>query len=317
MPLRKQALLLISFLVYSFHLSAQDVGCKVDGESVNNVLDSRFGQSAEYSQSVTLGVSFLLNNECDSALNYFVVANDISTNDALVRLIAQLGGTASSNSTPSFNTNSQQHEEPASTSEEVSVSVEEPVASPATEEPAAEEPAAADYSTLTFTAENLQEFQAKGLEKVRRLTEYLNILSQKTTPVSTALSTVESALSLFDSEDHTVEVSTLNRPEKSRFPVRTYLNRLRMLNYNRVVIQGASFTYVSTFRKGPDGNYYGVARFRQSFTGYRENRPIYSDITTKSVAVVLKPYQKAMEGEVVENWDVFLGDITVTHTEKQ
>jgi hypothetical protein len=127
---------------------------------------------------------------------------------------------------------------------------------------------------------------------------------------------VESALALFDGEDHTVEVSSINRPDKSRFPVRTYFNRLRMLNYSKVVIEGAAFTYVSSFRKGPDGYYYGIARFRQTFTGYKDNRPIYSDVTTKTVSVQLRPYQKAIEGEAMENWDFFLGDISVTQTER-
>ncbi|MFM9052361.1 MAG: hypothetical protein ACKOKF_08605, partial [Bacteroidota bacterium] len=204
--------------------------------------------------------------------------------------------------------------------EETDATIAEPVeVSPvADESPAVDEPVITTPSgSISFTRENLELFQAKGLDKVRRLTEYLGIITQKSTPPSTAISTVESALSLFDGENHTVEVSNVNRPDKSRFPIRTYLNRLRMLNYSRVVIEGASFTYVSNFRKGPDGNYYGVARFRQAFSGYRDNKLVYSDVTTKTVAVVLKPYQKALEGESMENWDVFLGDIFVTQTEKK
>ena len=151
---------------------------------------------------------------------------------------------------------------------------------------------------------------------MKRLTQYLDILCQKSTSSTTAINTVTASLALFDSEDHTVEVSSINHPDKSRFPIRTYLNRLRLMKYNKVDIRGASFTYVSDFRLGPDGNYYSIARFRQTFTGYVDNVPTYSDITTKTVTVVLKPYQKASEGGSVENWDVFLGDIMVTQTEK-
>ncbi|MFM9027081.1 MAG: hypothetical protein ACKOQ6_03705 [Bacteroidota bacterium] len=333
-------------LSVSATMNAQSLGCKAEGESINDVLDSRIGQSSEYSQTITLGVSFLLNEECDSALTYFNAASDIFSNDALSKLIIQLGGAVtaerksvpveavSANDVPSeaaVVTEPPAEEEtdatiaepvevsPVAVEDPVSVPISEsPVKSTADESPAVDEPVITTPSgSVSFTRENLELFQAKGLDKVRRLTEYLGIITQKSTPPSTAISTVESALSLFDGENHTVEVSNVNRPDKSRFPIRTYLNRLRMLNYSRVVIEGASFTYVSNFRKGPDGNYYGVARFRQAFSGYRDNKPVYSDVTTKTVAVVLKPYQKALEGESMENWDVFLGDIFVTQTEKK
>ncbi|MFM9052110.1 MAG: hypothetical protein ACKOKF_07310, partial [Bacteroidota bacterium] len=52
-------------LSVSATMNAQSLGCKAEGESINDVLDSRIGQSSEYSQTITLGVSFLLNEECD------------------------------------------------------------------------------------------------------------------------------------------------------------------------------------------------------------------------------------------------------------
>ena len=152
--------------------------------------------------------------------------------------------------------------------------------------------------------------------KVKKLMDYLEVIAQKSTPQTTANSTIESAIGLFDSENRVVGVTSTSRPGGREYPVRTYLTRLRMMNYEKVVIEAAAFTYVRSFVQGPDGNYYGIARFRQSFTGYRENKPLYSDVTTKTVAVVLKPYQKAIEGESIELWDVFLGDISVQSIDK-
>lgn len=309
--------LAVIFQVYFVTIStAQDSYCNVTSKSVEEVLYSRVDNPSEYATDVTTGVSFLLASECDSALSYFRSAYLISPAPALLQAMNELSGTSAVPPAALI------VQEPASkevAAAKVTIAKEEP---PAPSNPV-EAPVLAESSTLvasaavkSFSPEDLDAFQSKGLMKVKRLTEYFNIIVQKTTPQNTAQNTIQSALGLFDSEDHTVEVSNLNRAQKNRYPVRTYLNRLRMLNYQRVSIEAANFTYVSTFRKGPDGNYYGIARFRQAFTGYRDDKPVYSDVTTKTVGVVLKPYQKAMEGESVENWDVFLGDISVAQTEK-
>ncbi|MBK8586890.1 MAG: hypothetical protein IPN88_16260 [Bacteroidetes bacterium] len=171
-------------------------------------------------------------------------------------------------------------------------------------------------SNKSFTEEELGAFQSKGLMKVKKLMDYLEVIAQKSTPQTTANSTIESAIGLFDSENRVVGVTSTSRPGGREYPVRTYLTRLRMMNYEKVVIEAAALL-CKVFCARPDGNYYGIARFRQSFTGYRENKPLYSDVTTKTVTVVLKPYQKAVEGESIELWDVFLGDIEVAINESK
>lgn len=294
----------------------QDSYCNVTSKTVEDVLYSRVDNPSEYATEVTTAVSFLLAYECDSALTYFRSAYAISPTPVLVQAMNELTGgkvpvepavSGSVSITPAA-------PEPPAVPEPVSPPT--PVDPPTPAEPAAPVASSSSSSVRKFSDEDLQAFQSKGLLKVKRLTEYFNIVSQKSTPNPTAQNTIQAAVELFDNDSRSVEVSSVTRAQKTRFPIRTYLNRLRMLNYERVVIEAADFSYVSSFRKGPDGNYYGVARFRQAFTGYRDGKAVYSDITTKSVGVTLKPYQKAMEGEAVENWDVFLGDISVTQTEK-
>jgi hypothetical protein len=310
----KQLVIALSILFISVYSSTSygQMYCGSTSETVQDVLGSRTGKSDAYGENVTLGVSFLLSFECDSALSYLKQAYAQSQVSALDKLIHDMGGETSGSAGA----------QPVSSPAPVVESTPQPSAPAETSTAGAQgiQPSADSEpvreTARSFTSEDINAFQSKGLGKVKQLTEYLNKIVNKSLPSSTAQTTIDNALLLFDSENHTVEVSSLSRPDKSRFPVRTYLNRLRMLNYQKVVIEGASFTYVSAFRKGPDGNYYGVARFRQSFTGYRDDKPVYSDVTTKTVAVVLKPYQKAMDGELVENWDVFLGDISVTQTEK-
>ena len=63
--------------------------------------------------------------------------------------------------------------------------------------------------------------------------------------------------------------------------------------------------------KTADGKYEAVAYFCQKYVAFRENRIVYSDVTSKKVKV----YVDAIEipgGGVV--WDAKLGDVYVTST---
>jgi len=71
---------------------------------------------------------------------------------------------------------------------------------------------------------------------------------------------------------------------------------------------------VSDLKPGPDGNFYGVVSFEQVFRGYRDGKLVYSDITRKNATVVLKTYQKSVEGTTRSIWDVLLSDVGVIST---
>ncbi len=317
----------IFFVLISNRTLCQGVYCNVPESSVQEVLDSRRGSSVEYAENVTTGVAFLLGSECDSAISYFDQAQRVTQSTALLKIISQLKinekkvqesaqpiSTESILEVPTDNASTSpviQQEDVAKNANDTSFSP----SSAATELNVHSSKSSLISSEKEFSTEELVAYQQKGLLKVRKLIDYIEIIAQKTTSQTSALATMENAIGLFDSENHSVEVSSKYRPDKSKFPIRTYLNRIRMLNYQKVTIDAASFTYVSNFKLGPDGNYYGIAKFRQLFVGYRENRPIYRDITTKSIAVVLKPYQKSIDGQSQEFWDVFLGDISVINIE--
>ncbi|MBP6533082.1 MAG: hypothetical protein KA285_07340 [Bacteroidia bacterium] len=304
------------FLFGGLQVKGQSSFCNVQKETIQEVLNSRKGSSVEYSENVTTGIAFLLSTECDTALNYFTAALKVNQTPSLSKLISDMskGSGVVSTTTPSATA-------PVTTSPNEKKEVKntpEPTPNPTSN---STETASLKNERTTsnknFSEEELGAFQSKGLMKVKKLMDYLEVIAQKSTPQTTANSTIESAVGLFDNENRVVQVTSKSRPGFREFPVRTYLTRLRMMNYEKVVIEAAAFTYVSSFVQGPDGNYYGIARFRQSFTGYRENKPQYNDITTKTVTVVLKPYQKAVEGESIELWDVFLGDIEVAINESK
>lgn len=166
-----------------------------------------------------------------------------------------------------------------------------------------------------FSADELAAFQAKGMMKVNMFQDYLNKIGNKGTSSGEALDAIKNALKLFYGNT-SVQVSSVNRDTKPKFPTKTYLERVRALNYDRIEIEWAECQYTSNLRKAPDGNYYGYIKFRQRFKGIKDGKVVYEDITDKTIAVVLKAYDKAIEGEKVENFDIFLGDIDVVQTTK-
>ncbi|MBC7921234.1 MAG: hypothetical protein H7Z75_09110 [Ferruginibacter sp.] len=163
---------------------------------------------------------------------------------------------------------------------------------------------------------DLAEYRNKALQKIDELGGYINSVSNKKTAFGEANKAIELACELFldKGQKSYVEVSSLYRTRKDKYPVRTYLNRLKLTKYDKVEVTVANIEFVSDLKKGTDGNYYGVVTFEQRFTGYVEGKPVYSDFVRKNVTVVLKGYTSYNEGQAKEQWDVFLADVEVIET---
>ena len=156
-----------------------------------------------------------------------------------------------------------------------------------------------------------EQLQKRGLQKTQDLGKYLNLIANKNTASEDAAKAVDQAVELFLSDSSQVETKQPSGERRRDF-IRNYLTRLRLLKYTKVVIEWSEVAYVSNLRKGPDGNYYGVISIQQKFTGYLDNKPVFSDNTRKNIEIVLKTYRKEVDGESVELWDVFLNNIGIS-----
>ena len=171
---------------------------------------------------------------------------------------------------------------------------------------------------LTFeeVAGNLSKdaFEKKSLQKINQFNIYLKILCNKSASYDEINKTIDQAVSLFVDENAMIETSSISRNDVKRFKIRTYLSRLKLVQYDKIEIEWTNVQYVSDVKRGPDGNYYGVVSFEQLFRGYRDGKLVYQDITRKNATVVLKVYEKNTEGNVTNVWDVLLSDIGVITT---
>ena len=162
----------------------------------------------------------------------------------------------------------------------------------------------------------MNDFHVKGLEKISELEDLIKRIGDKLTSSAMADQSIDNAMKLFDSDEHFVQVSSINKPDKVKYLTRKYFERLRALNYKNVFIEWAEFQYTSDFLLAPDNRYHGYIEFSQKFVATKDDIITYSDKTRKKVEVILMPYTKNIEGKETENWDIFLGDISVVQTEK-
>ena len=172
---------------------------------------------------------------------------------------------------------------------------------------------AARGNVLEPDSGTMTRLQQKALINIKQLGDYIQMISMKETGPEEVIRTIDQAMTLFVPEA-TIEVSSVNSANIYHYPVKTYLNRIGALKYDKVIIEWYKIMYATSFRKGPDGNYYATINFEQRFVGTRNEKTVYEDITRKSVEIVLKTYERNTGGVTRLEWDVFLGDISVTVT---
>jgi hypothetical protein len=154
-----------------------------------------------------------------------------------------------------------------------------------------------------------------ALEKIRDLSKYISIIGNKSTPFSEANRVIERTLELFV-EDAEMGVSSLYKEGVKNYPVRKYLERLMALNYDKVSIKWYNIQYISDLELQPDGRYVGVITIYQRFEGTTDDGMVYKDTTKKDITVYVERKQTQISGRLIDFWDVLLGDIRVTETDR-
>ena len=171
----------------------------------------------------------------------------------------------------------------------------------------------AAYSQDNISPERKMAIDSLALEKVRDLSKYISIIGDKQTPWSEANRVIERTLELF-TDDAQMGVSSLNQKEVKYYDIRTYLERLMALNYDKVTIEWFNIEYISDLERQPDGRYVGVITIYQRFEGRSGDKLKYVDTTKKDITVYVERKQTQIGGRIIGFWDVLLGDVRVVET---
>jgi hypothetical protein len=160
----------------------------------------------------------------------------------------------------------------------------------------------------------MNRFKNIALQKTEALSNYIITVTDKSLDNDTKMMAIDQSVRLFQSEENSVEVSSLGSTTTSVIPIRQYLNKIRVLKYSKVIIKWYDINYVSEFKQGADGKYYAVITLFQKFEGYNDGKLAYSDISQKQMEVILDSMDKKIGDQVIQQWDVLLGNISVVET---
>lgn len=169
------------------------------------------------------------------------------------------------------------------------------------------------FSQDYISPERKRAIDSLALEKVRDLGKYISIIGDKRTPWSEANRVIDRALELF-ADGAMIGVSSIHSREVKYWGVRTYLERLMALNYDKVTIEWYNIEYISDLERQPDGRYVGVITIYQRFEGRIGDNLVYRDTTKKDITVYVERKQTQIGGRLIGFWDVLLGDIRVAET---
>ena len=168
-------------------------------------------------------------------------------------------------------------------------------------------------TALSARSANETLIDSLALEKIKDLGEYISIIGSKETSFSKANRVINRAMELF-AEGSEIGVSSVNNKQVTNFPLREYFERLMALNYDRVNIEWYDIHYISNLELLSNGVYVGVVTIYQRFEGQKGDKLIYRDTTKKDITIFVKKKEIVVAGDLVDFWDVLLGDIMVSET---
>jgi hypothetical protein len=178
----------------------------------------------------------------------------------------------------------------------------------------------AEHKDGDYIEPDMALFSVKALAKTQEFTGYLTAVESINTDRDAATKSINQACDLFLNQgvDARVEVSNTATPVVNKYLVRDYLNRLMIKSgqFDKVNIETANINYASKFTKGADGNYYGTVTFVQKFQGFKDGNLVLAEETKKSITIVLKHYEKIVNGETTSGWEIFLDDMGVVENRK-
>ena len=170
----------------------------------------------------------------------------------------------------------------------------------------------------TLSREQKSLFSTMAYNKVQDFTTYIKQVSSTTIPSNEKDKDINLASDLFK-QGAKIQVTNVNVDTKQIFALRDYLYRVKFNagRYQKIEIESADVSYVTSFRADGEGNIYGSVTYTQKFIGYVDNKPAYQDVTTKKVEIIIKTYNKSVNGQDIRAYDVFLGDVSVMQTRKK
>lgn len=185
------------------------------------------------------------------------------------------------------------------------------------------------FAQNKLTESEKQAIQVRVKQKVDEFQAYLTNIANIKLTTTQRQNSIKSALALFIGKGERYSYVDENGDRVNGGPVKMQLSSLRtsvkntltmskylqntynnVHRYGRVVITAADMVRIDELHQTGDGTYETMAYIVQKYIAFRDNRVVYSDITTKKIKVYVKALP--IPGGVI--WDAKLGDVYVDST---
>lgn len=181
-------------------------------------------------------------------------------------------------------------------------------------------------SAFSQTADDDVMLKRRAAEKVAQMNDYISFMASKRKTTTIRYKYKDKALNLFVGKGYSYVENSINKEgvkqeissrRNGRVSVRDRLTRdyfdaLIKMGYSDVIINSTDIVNmkVSTLQQIDDNTFVCTVEYDQAFSGYRDGRPIYQDITTKRI----KCYVYREDTEDGYEYIVKLGDNYVEET---
>lgn len=171
-----------------------------------------------------------------------------------------------------------------------------------------------DEEALLRSVPNDQ-LNARVKYKVDKFMELCGFLCNKSHMPPSKASAIDLGIKiLFEGkEDVIVQTTSVRNPEPVQRGIRDYLNRLTLLKYKRVEMKTSSIRFITKLIPTTNPDYYeGTVVVVQDFSGFVDyNILAYADKTEKAIKIIVKLFTDYEGGKLVNNFEVYLGNISV------
>lgn len=189
-------------------------------------------------------------------------------------------------------------------------------------------------ASLTYAQSNVEDLIAKrAQQKVKQMTNYVEYMANKDESLEDRKEYRTLALNLFigHGEPYTLndatrkgvymQITSKYRKKPTERLMKDYFTGLINMRYNKVVIESTDVKdiKVSELRKVGENEFECTCTFVQAFCGYRDERPVYKDITKKRVTCHIfgeETVKVMANGEIKTSYEyiVLLGDVEALET---
>ncbi|RRB00098.1 hypothetical protein [Larkinella rosea] len=164
----------------------------------------------------------------------------------------------------------------------------------------------------TLTQQQLEGFGREAKNRISTLVDYLGVIVNKNRSYEERKDAIRQA-SLMFSEKATVEVSNIKTGMITRLPIRQYLEKIKMLSYDRVEIKSYWPAGLSVWKKVADGSYQASGQYFLEFEAWRNGntKSVEADESVKIISAELKTVDDPFYGG--KKWMLlFTGESTMS-----